>query len=182
MRIAREPSAQGETIVKHTHTVKALSSRELPLVQLTIGTFILDRLKGHNRKHLSEIYSALGGTDVDSVVQFKKLEQLHDPSRYTKERQSHEEKVVNAIAGDLGVESFPAAFREWDVTGYESALIKRAIGQGMLEKLKDKHHSLVDLYKQLGGTNRKTEDALKRIDPRWRRWEPNLVAELLNKP
>jgi hypothetical protein len=93
----------------------------------------------------------------------------------------HEEKVVNAIAGDLGVESLPVAFREWDLTGYESALIKRTIGQGMLEKLKDKHHSLLDVYKQLGGTNRDTENVLKRIDPRWQRWQPNVVAELLNK-
>ena len=174
--------AQGETIVKHTHTVKALSSRELALVQLTIGTFILDRLKGHNRKHISEIYSALGGTDIDSVAQFRKLDQLNHPSRYTKERYSLEKKVINAIAGDLGVESFRAAFREWDLTGSESALIKRAIGQGVLEKLKGEHHSVLDIYKQLGGTNRDTVAALERIDARWQRWEPNIAAEHLNKP
>jgi hypothetical protein len=168
--------------VKHTHTVKALSPRELALVQLTIGTFVLDRLKGHNRKHLSEIYSALGGTDVDSVAQFKKLEQLNHPSLFNKDGDLRQMKIINEIAGDLGVESFPAAFREFDLTGYESALITRAIGQGLLEKLEDKHHSVLDVYKQLGGRNPSTEAALERIDARWQRWQPNIVAELLNQP
>lgn len=143
---------------------------EQALIQRSIGAAVLDKLRGVNSS-LVQAYRAQGGNDPTSVKAMTAVDQSFKGWNLS--------PAASVLAKHAGAGSFAAALQAWQIDHTELALIERAIGAALLDRLHGQASDLKGTYTSLGGSNPKTEQALQALAPLWSKVEPNgVTAEL----
>lgn len=145
-----------------------IADAEHALIERSIGSAVLDKLRGHGSLP-SQIYKAKGGNEPMTRSVFSKIDEIwHDVD-------------VSAAERDIvpSGQPFAEAYHAWDLSGTELALIERTIGRAMLDKMRGRESTLVDVYTDLGGRNPTSHQIFSNLGERWARFNPSQPLEAL---
>jgi hypothetical protein len=135
-----------------------LPAAELPLIERTVGSAVIDRLRG-NTTSLTQTYEAIGGTNPTTERAMQAVDGVF--------KSSANPSAAQAVAGKEGVGSFGAAWGKWDIPSGELALVERAIGNAYLSRLKGGKETLSAAYTAVGGDDPQSQSVFKSLDSVW---------------
>jgi hypothetical protein len=143
-----------------------LSQQELALIELSIGQLYWDKLRGHPEPaRLYEHYKASGGSDPVTESIFNQIDDTWSDA--------------NISSHPLSPPGLDIQKGHQELSAAERTLIQRAIGRGMLNKMRGIETNLSEIYRELGGTDSYAQEAFAYVDQHWHKFNPQRALEAI---
>lgn len=133
---------------------------ELPLIERTVGSAVIDRLRG-TPTSLTGTYQSNGGSNSTTQSVMQTMDNVFKSA-------SHD-IAAKTVASAEGVSSFDEAWSKWSVPNGELALVERTIGNAYLARLKGQTQTLSAAYTALGGKDPQSQSVFKTLDSVWQK-------------